>query len=50
MRIAKLEYKWLVGIVYTLALFMDLLDMSVTMWQSPPWREISAGATKQSNG
>ena len=30
MRIAKLEYKWLVGIVYTLALFMDLLDMSVT--------------------
>jgi EmrB/QacA subfamily drug resistance transporter len=30
MGIAKLEYKWLVGIVYVMALFMDLLDMSVT--------------------
>jgi EmrB/QacA subfamily drug resistance transporter len=29
-RIKGLEYKWLVGIVYIMALFMDLLDMSVT--------------------
>src|SRR5439155_8316149 len=26
----KVEYKWLVGIVYIMALFMDLLDMTVT--------------------
>ncbi len=26
----KLEYKWLVGIVYVTALFMDLLDMTIT--------------------
>jgi EmrB/QacA subfamily drug resistance transporter len=26
----KLEYKWLVGIIYVLALFMDLLDMTIT--------------------
>ncbi|HEX5139771.1 MAG TPA: DHA2 family efflux MFS transporter permease subunit, partial [Dehalococcoidia bacterium] len=26
----KLEYKWLVGIVYVLALFMDLMDMTIT--------------------
>src|SRR5438270_130440 len=26
----KIEYKWLVGIVYIMALFMDLLDMTVT--------------------
>ena len=25
----NLEYKWLVGIVYIMALFMDLLDMTV---------------------
>src|SRR5262245_66075631 len=30
MSFARLEYKWLVGIVYIMALFMDLLDMSVT--------------------
>ncbi len=26
----KLDYKWLVGIVYVLALFMDLMDMTIT--------------------
>ncbi|HEX5369942.1 MAG TPA: MDR family MFS transporter [Dehalococcoidia bacterium] len=26
----KLEYKWLVGIVFTLAMFMDLMDMTIT--------------------
>ena len=46
MRIAKLEYKWLVGIVYTLALFMDLLDMSVTNVAIPTLaREFSASTT-----
>ena len=30
MKDMKLEYKWLVGIVYVMALFMDLLDMTVT--------------------
>ena len=29
MNTLKLEYKWLVGIVYIMALFMDLLDMTV---------------------
>jgi EmrB/QacA subfamily drug resistance transporter len=29
MNLAKLDYKWLVGIVYVLALFMDLLDMTI---------------------
>jgi EmrB/QacA subfamily drug resistance transporter len=29
LRLAKLDYKWLVGIVYVLALFMDLLDMTI---------------------
>ena len=28
-RLFNLEYKWLVGIVYIMALFMDLLDMTV---------------------
>lgn len=28
--IGKLEYKWLVGIVFVVALFMDLLDITVT--------------------
>jgi EmrB/QacA subfamily drug resistance transporter len=27
--VLKLEYKWIVGIVYIMALFMDLLDMTV---------------------
>src|SRR3954471_8905174 len=26
----KIEYKWLVGIVFTMAMFLDLLDMTVT--------------------
>ena len=26
----KLEYKWLVGMVFVIALFMDLLDITVT--------------------
>jgi EmrB/QacA subfamily drug resistance transporter len=30
MRIRALEYKWLVGIVFVIALFMDLLDLTVT--------------------
>jgi EmrB/QacA subfamily drug resistance transporter len=29
MRLAKLEYKWLVGIIFVLALFLDLMDMSI---------------------
>ena len=29
-RLTHLDYKWLVGIVYIMALFMDLLDMTVT--------------------
>src|SRR4051812_46255905 len=42
----KLEYKWLVGIVYTLALFMDLLDMSVTNVAIPTLaKEFSASTT-----
>jgi EmrB/QacA subfamily drug resistance transporter len=28
-KVLSLEYKWLVGIVYVLALFMDLLDMTI---------------------
>jgi EmrB/QacA subfamily drug resistance transporter len=29
MRVPKLEYKWLVGIIFVLALFLDLLDLSI---------------------
>ena len=29
MKDTRIEYKWLVGIVYVMAVFMDLLDMTV---------------------
>lgn len=42
----KLEYKWLVGIIYVLALFMDLLDITVTNVAIPTLaREFSASTT-----
>ncbi len=42
----KLEYKWLVGIVYIMALFMDLLDMTVINVAIPTLaREFSASTT-----
>ena len=46
MNTLKLEYKWLVGIVYVLALFMDLLDMTVTNVAIPTLaKEFSATTT-----
>ncbi|HWO73156.1 MAG TPA: DHA2 family efflux MFS transporter permease subunit, partial [Dehalococcoidia bacterium] len=40
------EYKWLVGVVYVLALFMDLLDMTVINVAIPTLaREFAAGTT-----
>ena len=46
MRLAKLEYKWLVGIVFTMAMFLDLLDMSVTNVAIPTLaREFPASTT-----
>ena len=42
----KLEYKWLVGIVYIMALFMDLLDMTVVNVAVPTLaREFAATTT-----
>jgi EmrB/QacA subfamily drug resistance transporter len=40
----KLDYKWLVGIVYIMALFMDLLDMTITNVAIPTLAE-EFGAT-----
>jgi EmrB/QacA subfamily drug resistance transporter len=46
MSLAKLEYKWLVGIVYVLALFMDLLDMTIITVAVPTLaQEFSASTT-----
>jgi EmrB/QacA subfamily drug resistance transporter len=46
MRLLNLEYKWMVGIVYILALFMDLLDMTVINVAIPTLaREFDAGTT-----
>src|SRR5256714_13472471 len=46
MRIAKIEYKWLVGIVFTMAMFLDLLDMSVTNVAIPTLaRDFAASTT-----
>jgi EmrB/QacA subfamily drug resistance transporter len=46
MSLAKLEYKWLVGIVYVLALFMDLLDMTIITVAVPTLaNEFSASTT-----
>jgi len=46
MSLAKLEYKWLVGIVYVLALFMDLLDMTIITVAVPTLAtEFSASTT-----
>lgn len=42
----RLEYKWLVGIVYVTALFMDLLDMTITNVAIPTLAtEFNAGTT-----
>jgi EmrB/QacA subfamily drug resistance transporter len=46
MRKLALEYKWLVGIIYILALFMDLLDMTVINVAIPTLaREFNADTT-----
>src|SRR5438067_6836330 len=41
----RLEYKWLVGIVYILALFMDLLDLTVTNVAVPTLARSFAAST-----
>jgi EmrB/QacA subfamily drug resistance transporter len=41
----KLEYKWLVGIVYIMALFMDLLDMTVINVAIPTLAEEFSAST-----
>src|ERR1043166_1930817 len=42
----KVEYKWLVGIIYVIALFMDLLDMTVTNVAIPTLaRDLAANTT-----
>src|ERR1051325_8923794 len=42
----KLEYKWMVGIIFILALFMDLMDMTVINVAIPTLaREFSANTT-----
>jgi len=35
MQLMRLEYKWLVGIVFVVALFMDLLDMTIVIVAIP---------------
>jgi EmrB/QacA subfamily drug resistance transporter len=45
-RTRKFEYKWLVGIVFVLALFMDLLDLSIVNVAIPTLgREFHTGPT-----
>jgi len=45
MSLAKLEYKWLVGIVYVMALFMDLLDMTIITVAVPTLAETFSANT-----
>ena len=42
----RLEYKWLVGIIFVVALFMDLLDLTVTNVAIPTLaREFNSSTT-----
>src|SRR3972149_8684591 len=44
--ISRLEYKWIVGIVFTFGLFMDLVDMTIVNVALPTFaREFNASTT-----
>src|SRR4051794_30581689 len=44
--VRRLEYKWIVAIVFVIGLFMDLLDMTITNVALPTLRaEFNASAT-----
>src|SRR3970040_1541865 len=44
--LGKLEYKWIVGVVFVFGLFMDLLDMTIVNVALPTLSsEFDAGAT-----
>jgi EmrB/QacA subfamily drug resistance transporter len=45
MHLTRLDYKWLVGIVYVLALFMDLLDMTIITVAVPTLAETFSAST-----
>src|SRR6266568_9539853 len=45
--ISRIEYKWIVGIVFVFGLFMDLLDMTIVNVAIPTLAEIHHATTTQ---